>query len=243
MSIIEGYLDKKALTFPYNWKHRYFVLIKNQSNKSLILEYYENESKINLKKRIEFQSQPIITSALDRNGRFNCFEINFNNEKLFLSAKYMNIKNEWIDNINNYQYNLNNINELSFSTNKSKWHCQNCGIFGTYASKDISYCGGAYFGWILGATPTDGRTCCNCVKRITGSDAGYSIWGCTNCKKRKIALKLNNWKEAGFQTGINYYFDINFNIYIFFVLIIFIRYGNNTFDYTRRYKMVKYRRW
>jgi hypothetical protein len=208
IELLQDYLDKKAVKFPYNWKSRYFKLIENQEKYSLILEYYSNESKIDFKKRIEFQSKPIITSVPDRNGRINCFEINFNNDKLLLSTKNINIKDKLINTINNYSYNLVNINELSSSTNKSNWHCQNCGIFGTYASKDISYCGGAYFGWILGATPTDGRTCCNCVIRITGSDAGYSIWGCGNCKKRKIALQLKKWKDAGFQTGTIFFLPL-----------------------------------
>lgn len=86
---------------------------------------------------------------------------------------------------------------------KFQWSCRSCGIHGIYMSSNPGYCGGAYFGWLIGATPTEGRTCCNCVVRVTGSDVGYVGWACNNCKKRKSALTIKNYKDAGFETGMS----------------------------------------
>lgn len=83
------------------------------------------------------------------------------------------------------------------------WSCRSCHIKGTYRSRNAGWCGGAYFGWILGATPTNGRTCCNCVKRVTGTDTGYGAWACNNCKRRRDALAEGNFADAGFETGMS----------------------------------------
>lgn len=90
---------------------------------------------------------------------------------------------------------------LSFS--KFAWSCRSCGIHGIYRSSNPAYCGGAYFGWLIGATPTEGRTCCNCVVRVTGSDVGYIGWACSNCKVRKNALASKDYNDAGFETGMS----------------------------------------
>lgn len=94
---------------------------------------------------------------------------------------------------------------LEMITATNHWVCRSCGIYGTYRSPHEYFCGGAYFGWLIGATPTEGRTCCNCVKRVTGSDAGYFAWSCSQCKTRKSALASGKYAEAGFEVGMSKY--------------------------------------
>ena len=84
----------------------------------------------------------------------------------------------------------------------SHWKCRQCGIQGKSLSINQDHCGGRYFGFLLLATPTEGRLCCNCVKRVTGTDVGYSwFWACNHCKRRKNNLVAKNYKGAGFETG------------------------------------------
>ncbi len=88
-------------------------------------------------------------------------------------------------------------------TADNHWICRSCAIFGTYKSPHDHYCGGAYFGWIIGATPTEGRTCCNCVIRVTNSEAGYFLWSCAQCKVRRAALERGEYSNAGFEVGMS----------------------------------------
>ena len=88
-------------------------------------------------------------------------------------------------------------------TADNHWICRSCANYGTYKSPYDHYCGGAYFGWIIGATPTKGRTCCNCVIRVTNSEAGYFLWSCTQCKARRSALERGDYQNAGFEVGMN----------------------------------------
>lgn len=92
---------------------------------------------------------------------------------------------------------------ISLITVVNHWDCRSCGIYGTYKSPHNHFCGGAYFGWLIGATPTEGRTCCNCVKRVTGSDAGYALWSCSQCKRRKAGLASLDFNTAGFEVGMS----------------------------------------
>lgn len=92
---------------------------------------------------------------------------------------------------------------IELITVQNHWVCRSCSIYGTYKSPHHHFCGGAYFGWLIGATPTEGRTCCNCVKRVTGSDAGYILWSCSQCKVRKSALSALDFNSAGFEVGMS----------------------------------------
>ncbi len=84
----------------------------------------------------------------------------------------------------------------------NRWFCRNCAIYGTYKSPHDHFCGGAYFGWLIGATPTNGRTCCNCVLSVTGSEAGYSLWSCRQCNVRKSGYAMKKYDISGFYTAV-----------------------------------------
>lgn len=56
---------------------------------------------------------------------------------------------------------------------------------------------------MIGATTSEGRTCCNCVGRVTGSEAGYTGYACVQCKARRKCLAKNAYLGAGFEVGMS----------------------------------------
>ena len=135
----------------------------------------------------------------------NCIPVDIDNNliRLTLSESLSSDSEATGGSIGVLQRQLSASELVNLITAQNHWVCRSCGIYGTYKSPHIYYCGGAYFGWLIGATPTEGRTCCNCVKRVTGSDAGYIFWSCSQCKCRKAALERMDYSNAGFEVGMS----------------------------------------